>query len=567
LSVSIRVVSRAITTIAISVGMILGLAVTARAATITIINGDGAGEGFNSTTPATPVGGNSGTTVGRQRLNVFQAAADIWGSLLTSTVTIRVRATFDPLTPCGSRLGLLGSAGPLAAAANFPGAGIADVFYPIALANRQHGSDLDPTQDDIIAHFNSDVDNSTCLGSTSWYYGLDHRHGSNLDLLVVVLHELAHGLGFLSFVDVSTGQQFNGLTDAFSRLLFDNQTGLTWDRMSDAQRQASAVNTGHLTWSGNAVRNHVPDFLAPRAIARIDAPASLAGPLDYGTAAFGPPLTSRPIRGEVERVDDGIGDRYDASEAIVNGDRLRGRIALVDRGGTPFVAKTRAAEAAEAIAVVVVDDRDEDPPTLLGDDPSIGIPTISVSRSTGERIAALASAGVEVTLGGTLHYVGADDADRMLMYAPSSLQSGSSVSHWDVSATPDLLMEPFISDGLSGDVDLTRWLLEDVGWASSTGGGGHKPSVAQLGPSTPNPFGATTTISFEMRETASAELEIHDLAGRLVKRLPLGTLAAGPHTAVWNGQDEQGRHARPGVYLYRVHAGDYSPSLRLVRVE
>ena len=137
--------------------------------------------------------------------------------------------------------------------------------------------------------------------------------------------------------------------------------------MSDAQRQASAVNTGHLTWSGNAVRNHVPDFLAPRAVAD----GSTLPPRSRDRSTTGPPRSgrrSRAVRSAARwsEVDDRIGDRYDASEAIVNGDRLRGRIALVDRGGTPFVAKTRAAEAAEAIAVVVVDDRDEDPPTLLG---------------------------------------------------------------------------------------------------------------------------------------------------------------------------------------------------------
>ncbi|HYQ96025.1 MAG TPA: hypothetical protein VER38_03355, partial [Candidatus Eisenbacteria bacterium] len=56
----------------------------AHAATLTIVNGDAAGEGFNDPTSAAPVGGNPGTTVGAQRLFVFQRAAAIWGSLLKS---------------------------------------------------------------------------------------------------------------------------------------------------------------------------------------------------------------------------------------------------------------------------------------------------------------------------------------------------------------------------------------------------------------------------------------------------------------------------------------------------
>ena len=60
----------------------------AGAATITIQNNDGPNEGFNDPTPASPVGGNSGTTVGQQRLNVFNKAAEMWGLRIESAVTI-----------------------------------------------------------------------------------------------------------------------------------------------------------------------------------------------------------------------------------------------------------------------------------------------------------------------------------------------------------------------------------------------------------------------------------------------------------------------------------------------
>ena len=66
-------------------------------ATITILNADGPNEGFNDPTPAAPVGGNPGTTVGQQRLIAFQFAADIWGAALDSNVRIVIQANFDPL--------------------------------------------------------------------------------------------------------------------------------------------------------------------------------------------------------------------------------------------------------------------------------------------------------------------------------------------------------------------------------------------------------------------------------------------------------------------------------------
>src|SRR5439155_20784010 len=82
-------------------GMGVVTAPAAEAATITVINNDGPGEGFNDPTPVAPVGGNPGTTLGQQRLIAFQRAADIWAGLISSAVTIRVGATFDPL-PCNA---------------------------------------------------------------------------------------------------------------------------------------------------------------------------------------------------------------------------------------------------------------------------------------------------------------------------------------------------------------------------------------------------------------------------------------------------------------------------------
>src|SRR5690349_24122190 len=75
-------------------------------ANIFIYNNDGPGEGFNDPTPAAPVGGNPGTTLGQQRLNAFVHAADIWAQTLDSNVTIVVNAAFNPLAA-----NVLGSAG------------------------------------------------------------------------------------------------------------------------------------------------------------------------------------------------------------------------------------------------------------------------------------------------------------------------------------------------------------------------------------------------------------------------------------------------------------------------
>ncbi len=225
----------------------------ATAAPILVVSADGAGEGFNDPTPAVPVGGNMGTTLGAQRLAVFQEAARIWGEVLDSDVPIVVRAQFDPMY-CDLFSAVLGGAGPLNLAADFPGAPIAGTWYHIALANALVGADIDPGLPDISATFNSAIDNNEdCLIGTDWYLGLDHNHGGDIDLLVVVLHEFAHGLGFSSFVDETTGNWLFGIPDVYGSFLRDNNLNLLWPQMTNAQRQLSAISPQRVVWTGAEV--------------------------------------------------------------------------------------------------------------------------------------------------------------------------------------------------------------------------------------------------------------------------------------------------------------------------
>jgi hypothetical protein len=239
-------------------GLLLGLLLLAagpgRAVNVTIINGDGAGEGFNDPTPIAPVAGNAGTTLGQQRLNVFMAAAAYWSNRLSSTVTITVQARMDPLA-CSATVGILGAAGAADFFANFPNAPRLNTWYPSALANAFAGSDLDSTSPEIVAQFNSRVGtDSSCLPGFNWYYGIGGAAPPHTESFYqTVVHEIAHGLGFLTIVDPSTGALAQGLDDDFMLFLEDHGTGKTWPQMSNAERRASAVNSGALHWTGPAV--------------------------------------------------------------------------------------------------------------------------------------------------------------------------------------------------------------------------------------------------------------------------------------------------------------------------
>lgn len=454
-------------------------------ANIIINNVDAPGIGFNDPTPATPVGGNPGTTLGEQRLNVFQFAADLWGATLTSDVDIVVRATFQPLF-CTPTSGTLGAAGPIQVFA-FPDPAPPGVrpftWYSVALANKIVGFDIVPgntvAADDIIAFFNGAIGTDpNCLPGLSWYNGLDNQAdvANELDLLNVVMHEMAHGLGFLELVDEGTGELLLGLPDIYSTFMYDNTLGTTWDSMSDAERLESQVNTLNVVWNGDAVNASAPDVLAPRTVLQIKFPRSIRGTFEAQPASFGPPIGSRSdhrfhwwyrrfnfVFGRVVPADDGVGVGSDACEPLVN--NVYRRIALVDRGSCNFTTKVKNAQDAGAKAVIVVNNVPKGFPSMGGSDPEIVIPSVGVSMETGEILASKRFVFTKIRED-KRQLAGTDGSGRVRLYTPDPVAPGSSKSHWDVTARPNLLMEPFINSDLAtaDELDLTPLLLEDIGW-------------------------------------------------------------------------------------------------------
>src|SRR4029079_1665938 len=113
--------------------------------------------------------------------------------------------------------------------------------------------------------------------------------------------------------------------------------------------------------------------------------------------------------------------------------------------------KVKNAQNAGAVGVVIADNvAGSPPPNLGGTDATITIPSVRITLADGNTIKAQLGAGVNATL--LLDHSipgGADAQGRVLLYAPNPVEGGSSVSHWDKSAFPNLLMEPDISDDLT----------------------------------------------------------------------------------------------------------------------
>jgi hypothetical protein len=155
-----------------------------------------------------------------------------------------------------------------------------------------------------------------------------------------------------------------------------------------------------------------------------------------------------------------------------------------------------------------------------------------------------------------------------MMNTPNPYQSGSSVSHWDTSPTPDLLMEPSINASLSFDVDLTREMFADIGWYGAASAvameseAGGAPALA-LSRSTPNPSGSgITTVRFSVPNAGPVALHVYDVSGRLVASPVDQVLAPGSYVSRIPTE-----RLAAGVYFYSLEAGGRRLSRRLVVVK
>jgi hypothetical protein len=148
---------------------------------------------------------------------------------------------------------------------------------------------------------------------------------------------------------------------------------------------------------------------------------------------------------------------------------VAGKIALVDRGLCGFVVKAKNAQNAGAIGVIIANTLGRASFEPGGTDPTIVVPTIGIGNADGDAIkAALPGVSAEYFIDPSRTAGLAEGFVRL--YAPRTVALGSSISHFDVTAAPSLLMEPFVTSGLRSNstLDLTPSLMQDIGWDIET---------------------------------------------------------------------------------------------------
>jgi hypothetical protein len=80
----------------------------------------------------------------------------------------------------------------------------------------------------------------------------------------------------------------------------------------------------------------------------------------------------------------------------------------------------------------------------------------------------------------------------------------------------------------------------------------------------PNPFNPTTHIRYQLPDAQKVSLSIYDILGKKVVTLIDKQQAAGAHTVTWDGKDGLGRRAATGVYFFKLEAGDFSKTHKML---
>ncbi|MDJ0644797.1 MAG: T9SS type A sorting domain-containing protein [Flavobacteriaceae bacterium] len=117
----------------------------------------------------------------------------------------------------------------------------------------------------------------------------------------------------------------------------------------------------------------------------INSPATIQGALNAVQAGFGPGITS-DISGNLVLVNDGTARPTQGCNPLVNGGAISGNIAVIERANCNFTVKVKNAQDAGATAVIMINNVEGNPFVMAGDDLSITIPSVMISKSDGAPI-------------------------------------------------------------------------------------------------------------------------------------------------------------------------------------
>jgi DNA-binding transcriptional regulator YhcF (GntR family) len=117
--------------------------------------------------------------------------------------------------------------------------------------------------------------------------------------------------------------------------------------------------------------------------------------------------------------------------------------------------------------------------------------------------------------------------------------------------------------------DLVNEMLEGYGFESpensrSTSSETASAELQIQAQSYPNPFNPETEIAYTLSVSENVRIQIYNVTGQLIRTYDLGYQPAGSYSVSWDGRNESGDVTASGVYLYRIEAGPYEVTNRMV---
>jgi hypothetical protein len=136
---------------------------------------------------------------------------------------------------------------------------------------------------------------------------------------------------------------------------------------------------------------------------------------------------------------------------------------------------------------------------------------------------------------------------------------------------PAPAFDPGVYDGR---VELMRTILEEIfGLPSGGDGTGGRADIVPgkthrwaLGQNTPNPCVTGAWIAFEVARTSNVSIKVYNARGQLVRTLKHGRMSAGRHSVHWDAANASGDRVSSGVYFYKMEAGDFTATRKMLVV-
>ncbi|MFC1887185.1 Omp28-related outer membrane protein [Candidatus Cloacimonadota bacterium] len=121
--------------------------------------------------------------------------------------------------------------------------------------------------------------------------------------------------------------------------------------------------------------------------------------------------------------------------------------------------------------------------------------------------------------------------------------------------------------GLGGANTLDEAIYEILDFFDVLGTGSDDsiiPLYTELHNNYPNPFNPVTNIKYSLKKDSKVSLEVYNIKGQLVRTLIKDELKAGNYEVIWEGLDDNRNRVSSGVYFYKLNAGDYSSTKKMI---